>query len=204
VTTISEPVSTAVLAAPLKSDKNHALGIQSCNVTLTWSGVEGGTYQVQAFSDLTVWSALPPAILASGDGAVSVVETATARTNPRRFYRATRASLATYDRHGIAGTYFTITTPVGGDADTVTPDNAARGSAMSVVIELPTPPPPANVGVASIACTGMTVSGIVRYSQTLITATFTVTANATTGARNVVVTYNGGITRTLTNGFTVN
>ena len=50
----------------------------------------------------------------------------------------------------------------------------------------------------------MTVSGIVRYSQTLITATFTVTANATTGARNIVVTYNGGITHTLTNGFTVN
>lgn len=143
MTTISEPVSTAVLAAPLKSDKDHALAIQSGNITLTQSGVEGDTYQVLAFSDLTVWSALPPAILASGDGSVRVVEKATARTNPRRFYRATRTSLATYHRHGIAGTYFTITTPVGGDANTVTPDNAARGSAMSVVIELPTPPPPA-------------------------------------------------------------
>ena len=29
-------------------------------------------------------------------------------------------------------------------------------------------------------------------------------AGATTGARNVTVTYNGGQTRTITNGFTVN
>jgi arylsulfatase A-like enzyme len=204
VTTISEPVSTAVLAGPLKSDQDHALGIQSGNVTLTWSGVEGGTYQVQASGDLATWTALTPNVTASGDDSVGIVETAAASTNPRRFYRTTRASLATYDRNGIAGTYFTTTAPVGGGANTVTPNNAARGSAVSVVIELPTPLPPANVGVASIACTGTTVSGIVRYSQTLITATFTVAANATTGARNVVVTYNGGITRTLTNGFTVN
>ena len=204
VTTISEPVSTAVLAGPLKSDKDHVVGIQSGNVTLTWSGVEGGTYQVQASSDLATWTALTPNVTASGDDSVGIVETAAASTNPRRFYRTTRVSLATYDRSGIAGTYFTTNAPVGGGANTVTPNNAARGSAVSVVIELPTPLPPANVGVASIACTGVTVSGIVRYSQTLITATFTVAANATTGARNVVVTYNGGITRTLTNGFTVN
>jgi arylsulfatase A-like enzyme len=204
VTTISEPVSTAVLAGPLKSDQDHATSIQSGNVTLTWSGVEGGTYQVQASSDLATWTALTPNVTASGDDSVGIVETAAASTNPRRFYRTTRASLATYDRNGIAGTYFTTTAPVGGGANTITPNNAARGSAVSVVIELPTPLPPANVGVASIACTGVTVSGIVRYSQTLITATFTVPAGATTGARNVVVTYNGGITRTLTNGFTVN
>ena len=204
VTTISEPVSTAVLAGPLKSDQDHATSIQSGNVTLTWSGVEGGTYQVQASSDLATWTALTPNVTASGDDSVGIVETAAASTNPRRFYRTTRASLATYDRNGIAGTYFTTTAPVGGGANTITPNNAARGSAVSVVIELPTPLPPANVGVASIACTGVTVSGIVRYSQTLITATFTVPAGATTGARNVVVTYNGGITRTLTTGFTVN
>ncbi len=207
VTMISEPVSTAVLAGPLKSAKNHAIGIQSGNVTLTWSGVEGGTYQVQASSDLTAWSTLPPDILARGDDTVSVVEAAAASTNPRRFYRTTRVSLATYDLNGIAGTYFTTTAPVGGGANTVTPNNAARGSAVSVVIELPTPLPPANVGVTSITFgsgTGVTFSGIVRYSQTLITATFTVAANATAGVRNVVVTYNGGVMRTITNGFTVN
>jgi hypothetical protein len=77
---------------------------------------------------------------------------------------------------------------------------------VSVVIELPLPLPTANVGVTSITFgsgTGITVPGIVRYSQTLITATFTIATGATTGARNVIVTYNGGVTRTITNGFTV-
>lgn len=208
VTTISEPVSTAVLAGPLKSDENHAVGVNSAtgDVTLAWSGVEGGVYQIQASSDLTNWSALTPDVTFSGDDNGGVVETAAASTNPRRFYRTTRTSLATYDRNGIAGTYFTSTAPVGGGANTVTPNNAALGAAVNVVIELPLPLPPANIGVTSITFgsgTGVSVSSIVRYSQTLITATFTVASNATTGTRNVIVTYNGGVVKTITNGFTV-
>lgn len=209
VTTIAEPVNTVVVAGPLKVDKDLAAGVNAANgnVTLSWSGVEGGTYQVQACNDLVSWAALSPNVTASGDDVISLVETAAVSTNPRRFYRTTRVSLATYDRTGIAGTYFTSTAPVGGGANTVTPNSAARGTAVSVVIELPTPLPPANVGVSGITFgsgTGVTVSGIARYSQTLIMATFTVAANATTGSRNVVVTYNGGVTRTIANGFTVN
>ena len=209
VTTIAEPVNTVVVAGPLKADSGHAVGLNPANgnITLTWSGVEGGTYQVQACNDLVSWGALTPNVTASGDDMISLVETAAATANPRRFYRTSRVSLATYDRNGIAGTYFTSTAPVGGGANTVTPSSGARGTAVSVVIELPTPLPPANVGVSSITFgsgTGVTVNSIVRYSQTLITATFTVAANATTGARNVVVTYNGGVVRTITNGFTVN
>jgi arylsulfatase A-like enzyme len=207
VTTISEPVSTAALAGPLKPDQDHTLGINSGNVTLTWSGVEGGTYQIQASPDLTTWTALTPNITASGDDLVSATETAAATANPRRFYQTTRTALATYDRNGIAGTYFTSTAPVGGGDNTVTPGAGGRGTTVAVVIQLPTPLPPANVGVSSITFgsgTGVTVNSIVRYSQTLITANFVIAAGATTGARNVIVTYNGGVTRTITNGFTVN
>jgi arylsulfatase A-like enzyme len=206
VTTISEPVSTAKLAGPLKTDTDHSGAVSgNGNYTLTWSGVEGGTYQIQASEDLTSWTALTPNIIASGDDLVSATETAAASNHTRRFYRTVRSSLATYDRNGIAGTYFTSSAPVGGGDNTVTPNNAARGSVVSVVIQLPLPLPPANVNVQSITFgsgTGITVSNIVRYSQTLITATFTVAANATTGARNVTVTYGGGVTRTITNGFT--
>jgi hypothetical protein len=46
-------------------------------------------------------------------------------------------------------------------------------------------------------------NGIAGNSFTT-TATFTVPGGAMTVARNVVVTYNGGVTRTITNGFTVN
>ncbi|MBE2287402.1 MAG: sulfatase-like hydrolase/transferase [Prosthecobacter sp.] len=207
VTTISEPVSTAVLAGPLKPDQDHTLGINSGNVTLTWSGVEGGIYQIQASPDLTTWTALTPNVTASGADLVSATETAAATANPRRFYQTTRTALATYDRNGIAGTYFTSTAPVGGGDNTVTPGAGGRGTTVAVVIQLPTPLPPANVGVSSITFgsgTGVTVNSIVRYSQTLITANFVIAAGATTGARNVIVTYNGGVTRTITNGFTVN
>jgi hypothetical protein len=81
------------------------------------------------------------------------------------------------------------------------------GTVANVVIELPLPLPMANVGVSSITFgsgTGITVSNISRYNQTLITATFSIGAAATTGARNVTVTYAGGQVRTITNGFTVN
>jgi hypothetical protein len=206
VTTIAEPVHTAKLAGPLKTDAGHGVGLNGGDVTLTWSGVEGGTYQIQASNDLASWTALNPNVTASGDDVVTVTETAAASSNTRRFYRTVRSSLATYDRNGIAGTYFTSTAPVGGGDNTVTPNSAARSNVVSVVIQLPLPLPPANVGVTSITFgsgSGITVSNIVRYSQTLITATFTVAANASTGTRNVIVTYNGGVTRTITNGFTV-
>ncbi|MFM2166566.1 MAG: hypothetical protein RIS79_937, partial [Verrucomicrobiota bacterium] len=206
VTTIAEPVTTAKLAGPLKTDAGHGVGISGGDVTLTWSGVEGGTYQIQASNNLVSWTALNPSVTANGDDVVTVTEATAASSNTRRFYRTVRSSLATYDRNGIAGTYFTSTAPVGGGDNTVTPNSATRSSVVSVVIQLPLPLPPANVGVTSITFgsgTGMTVSNIVRYSQTLITATFTVAANASTGARNVIVTYNGGVTRTITNGFTV-
>jgi hypothetical protein len=75
-----------------------------------------------------------------------------------------------------------------------------------VVIEGQLPLPAANVGVTSITFgsgTGITVNSIVRYSQTLITANFVIATGASTGPRNVIVTYNGGPMRTYTNAFTV-
>ena len=107
-------MSTAKLAGPLKTDAEHGLGISAGDVTLTWSGVEGGTYQIQASNDLVSWTALNPNITASGDDVVSVTETAAASSNTRRFYRTVRSSLATYDRNGIADAYFTSTEPGGG------------------------------------------------------------------------------------------
>ena len=207
VTSISEPVNTSFIGGPLKEDRSHTLAVNSSTgaATVTWSGVEGGTYTVQASPDLLTWTSLTPSVSASGDDLVSAAE-AGALLQGRRFYRTTRTAVATYDRTGVTGTYFTSTAPVGGGANTVTPNRTNGGTAVSVVIELPLPLPPANVGVTSITFgsgTGLTVTNIVRYSQTLITATFTAAANATTGARNVIVTYNGSVTRTINSGFTV-
>lgn len=209
VTAIAESTNTSFVGGPFKADTAGAIGINngSGNVTLTWSGVQGGTYQIETSPDLATWTALTPTITATADDTVSAVEPGGAIGRTKRFYRETRTALASYDRNGAAGTYFTSTTPVGGGANTVTPNNGARGTSVSVVIELPTPLPQQNVGVSSITFgsgTGITVSGISRYSQTLTTATFTLAANATTGARDVIITFNGGVVRTITSGFTVN
>ncbi|MBX7209723.1 MAG: sulfatase-like hydrolase/transferase [Verrucomicrobiaceae bacterium] len=211
VTSIGESTTTSFIGGPFKSDTAGSVAINNGNVTLTWSGVQGGTYQVQASPDLTTWTALTPDITAAGDDTVSAVESAGAIGRSARFYRTTRTALATYDRNGAAGTYFTASTVTGGGPNTVTPNNGARGTVVNVVIELDpnlTPSlPPTNATVFSInAGTGITTSSFARPSQTLVTATFTIDAAAAQTTRNVSVRFGSstGVLRTITNGFTVN
>jgi hypothetical protein len=208
VTSVTESVNTAYLGGPVKIDSSDTVQITGNDVTLTWNAVEGGVYSVETSGNLSSWSNIATANVVSGSDTGRLTETGDAlATTGKRFYRATRTGLSTYDRTGFAGTLASSSAPVGGGANTVTPSSGSRGTAVTVVIELPTPLPPGNVAVASITFgsgTGITVSNIARYSQTLITATFTMNAGASVGARNVIVTYAGGVTRTLTNGFTVN
>lgn len=208
VTSITESLTTAYVGGPFKSDSADGASVSGNDVTLTWKAVEGGVYAVEASENLSTWSTISTGIVATGDDIGTATEVGGAAAPAgRRFYRAVRSGLSTYDKTGFAGTLASSSAPVGGGANTVTPNSGTRGTAVSVVIELPTPLPPANVGVSSITFgsgTGITVTGITRHSQTLITATFTLAAGASTGARNVIITYNGGVTRTIPNGFTVN
>ncbi len=209
VTSLSEPVTTSFMGGPFVDDGLRGLGVDagSGNVTVTWNAVEGGLYQVQASNDLSTWSTVATNVAATGDDVGALIETAAATTNSRRFYRATRTGLSTYDRLGFAGTIASAAAVTGGGPNTVTPNTGARSTAVNVVIELNpagTPaPPPVGVAISSItAGTGITVSNIVRSSQYLITATFTIAAGATTGAHNVAVIFPGP-TITLTGAFTV-
>ena len=70
---------------------------------------------------------LSPTITATGDDSAFATETGGATGQTRRFYRTQCTSLSAYDKTGFAGTYFTSTAPVGGGANTVTPNNGARG-----------------------------------------------------------------------------
>jgi hypothetical protein len=77
-----------------------------------------------------------------------------------------------------------------------------------VTITLPSSPPwpPANAPIASVTLAG-TINGtsISDATQGTVVATFTIPANAATGAQNVVVTFmSPGPTYTLTGGFTLN
>jgi hypothetical protein len=81
-----------VLGAP-------AVNGASDNITLSWSAVEGGTYQVIASTNLSTWTTLTPTVTATNNAA-STIEVGAATSNPRRFYRVNRSSLATFDSTG--------------------------------------------------------------------------------------------------------
>jgi hypothetical protein len=202
-TTIGETVTITFNGGPNKFESAEPVAVNDTtgDVTLTWSAVEGGTYLVEASTDLTQWPDLTPAITASDDVA-AIVETGAKTVFPNRFYRISRTSLAAFDSNG-----FDYTTSGGGTSATAPGGSAARGSTVVVTITLPTNPPnpPVNVQPASITLGG-TIPGtsISRPSATTAQATFTIPANAATGLKDLVIVFSPGPTYTLTGGFTIN
>jgi len=82
----------AVMGAP-------TVNIASGNVVLSWSAVEGGTYQVVASTNLTSWSTLTGSVTATNNVA-STTESGAATPGAKAYYRVTRSSLATFDSNG--------------------------------------------------------------------------------------------------------
>lgn len=212
VTAISEPVGTAFVGGPFKTDRAGSASVNALNgdVTLTWSAVEGGVYTIQASDDLTTWNPLATNLSPANDDTAIVAITGDATGRTKRFYRTVRTGIGTYDKTGFPGTVFTVTTPTGGGPNTVTPNTGQRGSSGQVVIEFDpalTPSlPPANAIVFSVtAGTGITVSSLSRPSQTLVVCTFTIDSAAATTTRNVSVRFGSatGVLRTISSAFTV-
>jgi hypothetical protein len=203
--TISETVTTFFNGGPNKVETASSPAVNNAtgDVTLTWSAAEGGTYQVQASSDLGTWTNLTPTVTAADDTA-SYTETGAKNSHSKRYYRLTRTSLASFDSNGFDYT----TTGGGGTSTSVAPGgSAARGTTVTVTVTLPTTPPnpPVNVVPTSITIGGtITGTSISRPSATTAQATFVIPANTTTGAKNVVVVFSPGPTYTLTGGFTIN
>jgi hypothetical protein len=203
--TISEAVTTFFDGGPNKVETAGSPAVNNAtgDVTLTWSAAEGGTYQVQASSDLGTWSNLTPTVTAADDTA-SYTETGAKNSHTKRYYRLTRTSLASFDSNGFDYT----TTGGGGTSTSVAPGGSAvRGATVTITITLPTTPPnpPSNVVPSSITIGGtITGTSISRPSATTAQATFVIPANTTTGAKNVVVVFSPGPTYTLTGGFTIN
>jgi hypothetical protein len=102
VTSIAETVITQFRGGPNKTETVNPPSVNAANgnVTLTWSAVEGGTYKVETTPDLTTWTAITPSTLAVSDTA-QIIESGTALTQSKRFYRISRTSLATFDSNGF-------------------------------------------------------------------------------------------------------
>ena len=193
------PNAALQLAAPAVSARSGA-------VTLAWSSVEGGTYQVLSSTNLSTWAIKTTNLASQG------IATATNFSgNPKaEFYRAVRTALAAYDPVTSSGGG----TGGSGGISSISPSSGSRGTTFTLTINLnpdaQPAPPPQNAPVNSVLVGTITGSSNVHVSQTQVTSSITVPANAATGTQTVSVTFPGPpddptntVTYTLTGGFTI-
>ncbi len=198
---ISETVTTNFLGYTNLASTLNPPVVKNRSVVLTWSALEGGSYQVRSATNLAngSWT-----LLASG---VSPNKITGSYTNSgwlnQQYFRVARTGVATYDSAGTTTLSSGSVAPGG---------SASQGQTVTLTITLPsTPPwPPASAPISSailtnlVAHTGISGTSISDSTQGQVLATFAIPANATTGSDNVVVTFTTGPAYTLTNGFTIN
>ena len=203
VAAITETVVTNFLGSTNLAGKLSSPGVNNGTVTLSWSAIEGGSYQVEATTNLGDSSAWT--VLGTGVSPNQITGNYTNVTAlDKRFYRVGQTSVAAYDD---AGTTLFAT-------NSVAPGGSAyRGQTVNLTITLTAPPnlPPAGAPVTSVTVGGITnISATCTASGTVVSL-FTIPSNtAATNAQNVIVTF--GIppgqsqapTFTLTGGFTIN
>jgi hypothetical protein len=198
---INETVTTNFLGNTNLTSTLNAPRVKNGTVTLAWSAVEGGSYQVEATTNFSSW-----AILASAVSPNQITGSYTNVTSlDQRFYRVGRTSVASFDSAG--------TTFIGGGISSVSPVSGARGTTFTLTINLDPDfnPPPASAPINSITVGPITGTSNTHVSQTQVTGNITIPVNAATGPQTVAVVFPGPpnnptatVTNTLANGFTIN
>src|SRR5437588_788305 len=89
---ISEIVTTNFIGGASSTLKLNAPAVANGMVTLVWSSVEGGTYQVECTTNLSAWTTNLTGVVSPG---------VTAQTNftsngSQEFYRVSRTAIASY------------------------------------------------------------------------------------------------------------
>jgi len=72
----------------------------SDKVTLVWSALEGGTYQVNVSNNLTSWTTNATLTTTATNNSITKTEIGAANTNTVRFYRIARTGVANFDANG--------------------------------------------------------------------------------------------------------
>jgi hypothetical protein len=194
VTVISETVVTNFLGNTNLTSTMNSPTVKNGTVTLSWSAIEGGSYQVEATTNLTSWTILAtnlsPNQITGGYTNITALD--------KRFYRVGRTNIASFDSAGTT-TFSTSSVAPGG--------SASRGSTVTVTITLPSSPPnpPANASITSVVLGG-SITGTSNTDGTAgtVISTFTIPAGATTGAQNIVVTFQSPAPTYTISSFTIN
>ena len=210
VTTLTETVTnhyTGGAQAPVQLASPEVSGGK---VTLVWSAVEGGTYQVETSSNLTTWSAQGAPVTATSNLAGT---TNTSAGNPN-FARILRTAVANHDSVTNSTTGGGTGGDPGGGGPTlsgISPVSGNRGTSVVVTLMLAAnsqpPPPPAGVNPTSATLGAFPGTKLTRNGNN-ITASFAIPANAPTGPVTVSLVFPGppgmgNVTFTLANGFTI-
>lgn len=201
VTTLAETVVTNYVGGPNSALILAPPKLANGEVTLVWSAVEGGMYQVESSTNLTTWRTNTTGVAAVGNVGCQVAATV---SNPD-FFRVTQTALASYD------SVTNSTNPGGGGGGpaltNVTPNSGARGTTVTLTMTLGGMAPPAGINPNSALLGAITGTNISRNGTT-VTARFAIPANVTPGAVTVSVVFPGppgmgNVTFTLANGFTI-
>jgi hypothetical protein len=198
VSVVADTVVTNFLGHTNLTSTINSPTINNGSVTLTWSALEGGSYQVEASTNLTSWTVLQSGVSSSR----STGGYTNATSLDKRFYRVGRTSLANFDSAGTT----TIATPV------VAPGgSASRGQTVYMTITLPASPPnpPVNATPTSVYLTNTATlwslngTSISHPTTNTVTALFVIPTNAPVSTPNVMVIFNPNPAYTISS-FTIN
>jgi len=184
---------------------------QDSTVTLRWSSIDGGSYQVESTTDLANWTTNGTNIASQGIN----TQTNLNRGASAVFYRVARTALANYDP--VSGS----TGGGGGQTITLTANSGTQGqsniSITAVISASATPPVPTHTGApiamfttGAISVTGASYTYNSGAATGTVTGTLSIPANATLGGQTVTITFSpppgqlSGPTYTQVNGFTIN
>jgi hypothetical protein len=192
VSSFSEAVMTNFLGETNLVQTLNTPAVGNGMVTLSWSALEGGSYQVQSTTNFGTWT-----VLASGLSPNKILGGYTNTTSlNQNFYRVARTAVASFDSASLASG---VQAPGG---------SVTRGTTVTVTITLPTnpPDPPTTDTVTSVILAGSISGSNISYpAQGTVVATFVIPSNASTGAQNIVVTFqNGPPPYTMTGALTIN
>ncbi len=211
VATVSETVVTNWVGGANRPITMSKPDIDVEGVTLIWTAVEGGTYQIESSANLTSWSVLDETTVESAPDGEVLWDYATEFGPDNQFYRIKRTALAPYDNIGVGSTGGGDTGGGGGGGITaVAPTTAAASSTVTVTITLDVNAnpalPPTQAVPGSVTIGGVSGTSIQRTSTNTVTASFTFGATASTNTVTVTFTNpmdSTTLSYTLTNGFTV-
>ncbi len=201
VTTLAETVATNFVGGASAPQTLAKPTVSGGNVTLVWSGTEGGTYRVEGTTNFTTWTTNATNLTAP-NGTGRYTNSSTAGLG---FYKIARTALATYDL---------VTGGGGGNGILgVSPSNASVGSTFTLTVNLDPAvnPPPMNAPVNSVTIGAIAGTSRIHASATQVTASFTIPVGTTPGTNTVTVVFPGPpgnptatVTYTLPNGFIIN